>query len=304
MHPIVPVILIGMGVMLAGTIPRNVLFAANLRYYNQIPWAVPLTVLYLWCFWQYLRGQGPPASTAAARRAGLRANRVCGLAWAWALCSGVLGLITVVLGLRVLARLVELPQQQVPDLSAVPDATVLSLILMGAVVAGVVEEASFRGYMQGALEQRYRLTFAIVITGTMFALAHLEFTPILWPYYVAVAAVYGTVTHLTGSILPAGVLHTAGNIYSNLALWRYGLAEWQAQPGPAALVWETGLDGAFGWTAASCVLMGMATTIALARLRGTTRPAPPPWERAADSGPQPDFSLARADARDLGDARD
>ena len=37
----------------------------------------------------------------------------------------------------------------------------------------------------------------------MFAVPHVDFTPILWPYYVAVAAIYGTVTYLTSSILPA-----------------------------------------------------------------------------------------------------
>lgn len=33
---------------------------------------------------------------------------------------------------------------------------------------------------------------------------------------MAVAAIYGTVTYLTNSILPAVVLHTGGNIYSNI----------------------------------------------------------------------------------------
>ena len=41
-------VLIGMLVVIAGTIPRNVIFAANLRYYPTFPWAVPLTAVYLW----------------------------------------------------------------------------------------------------------------------------------------------------------------------------------------------------------------------------------------------------------------
>src|SRR5687767_15536912 len=95
----------------------------------------------------------------------------------------------------------------------VPASTVMALLLMAAPVAGIVEEAAFRGYMQGPIERRHGLVVAILITGTMFAIAHLDFTLILWPYYVAVAAIYGTVTSITGSILPAVVLHTAGNIY-------------------------------------------------------------------------------------------
>jgi membrane protease YdiL (CAAX protease family) len=72
----------------------------------------------------------------------------------------------------------------------------------------------------------------------MFAVAHLDFTLVLWPYYVAVAAIYGTVTYLTNSILPAVVLHTMGNLYSNTDLWLHGNAEWQASSGPTALIWN------------------------------------------------------------------
>jgi hypothetical protein len=40
-------VLIGMLIMLAGTIPRNLLFAASLRHFASVPWAVPLTAFYL-----------------------------------------------------------------------------------------------------------------------------------------------------------------------------------------------------------------------------------------------------------------
>ena len=126
-----------------------------------------------------------------------------------------------------------------------PKLTVLSLLLMAAPVAGIVEEGAFRGYMQGPIERRHGLAVAILITGTMFAVAHLDFTLILWPYYVAVAAIYGTVTYLTESILPAVVLHTGGNLYSNIDLWLRGQAEWQASSGPTALIWTTGADTSF-----------------------------------------------------------
>ena len=152
---IVQAVIIGMVVVVAGTIPRNLIFATNLRYYAAVPWAVPVTALYLWFFWRYLQGAGPPESTAEERRASLRANRVSG-------------------------RL-----QELPDLAQVPKITVLALLLMAAPVAGIIEEAAFRGYMQGPIERRYGLPVAILITGTMFAVAHLDFTLILWPYYVA-----------------------------------------------------------------------------------------------------------------------
>ena len=266
MDVIVQAVLIGMLVMIAGTIPRNIAFVANLRYFSSVPWAVPLIAVYIWCFWRYLNGAGKPQSTAEERRASLRANAVPASVWAWALLAGGLGIVALVLALRVANRLVMLPQQEIPDLSKVPDLTVLALLLMSAPVAGIIEEAAFRGYMQGPIERRYGLVVAILITGTMFAVAHLDFTPILWPYYVAVAAIYGTVTYLTGSILPAVVLHTGGNLYSNFDLWLHGQAEWQASPGAAALIWTTGADKGFWISIAALLIVLTGTGWAYARL--------------------------------------
>jgi hypothetical protein len=67
-------VLIGIAVLLIGTIPRNVFFAANLQYYATVPWAVPLIGIYLWLFWRYMKGDGPPESTTAERRTSLRAE--------------------------------------------------------------------------------------------------------------------------------------------------------------------------------------------------------------------------------------
>lgn len=186
--------------------------------------------------------------------------------------AGGLGIVGLVLALRLANRLVELPHQQVPDLSAVPAVTIWSLLLAGAAVAGIVEEAAFRGYMQGTIERHYGLIAAILISGTMFAVAHYQdFTLILWPYYVAVAAIYGTLTFLTGSIGPAIVLHTAGNIYSNWHLLLYGRAEWQASTGDTALVWQTGFDAAFLESIVALLIVAGAAVGAYARLGSVAR---------------------------------
>lgn len=271
MGVIVRAALIGMLVMLVGTMPRNILFLANLRFYASVPWAVPLTAVYLWWFWHYLNGTGPPASSAAERRTSLRANGVPARVWGWALVAGGLGIVALVIGLRLANRMVVLPEQQLPDLSRVPRTTVLVLLLMAAPVAGIVEEAAFRGYMQGPIERRHGLVIAILVTGTMFAVAHLDFTLILWPYYVAVAAIYGVVTHLTRSILPAIVLHTAGNTYSNLDLWLHGKAEWQAASRPAGLVWQTGADASFRAWSIALVIVSSAAMAAYYKLARVTK---------------------------------
>ncbi len=274
MDVIVRAVVIGMVVMLAGTMPRNILFVANLRYFARVPWAVPLVAGYLWLFWRYLDGAGPPEDSAAERRASLRAHAVPIRTWAWALLAGGLGIVTLVFGLQLVNRLVVLPQQTLPDLSHVPRATVLVLLMAGAPVAGIVEEAAFRGYMQGPIEKRYGLPIAILITGTMFAVAHLDFTLVLWPYYVAVAAIYGVITQCTGSVLPAIVLHTAGNTYSNLDIWLHGKAEWQAGAGPAALIWQTGADVSLWMSAAWFVLVAALAAAAYVKLASVSMMSP------------------------------
>jgi len=267
-------------VVLAGTIPRNMAFAANFRFLSSVPWAVPIMAVYLWCFWRYLNSAGPPEETRDFRRRSLRAYRVSRRGWAWSLLAGGLGLVALVIALRVVNRLVELPQQEMPSLPNVPPYTVWTLVMIGAPIAGLVEEAAFHGYMQGPIERRYGLIVAILITGTTFALVHLDFTPILWPYYIAVSAVYGTVTFLTNSVWPAVVLHTSGNVYSNIDLLLHGRADWQAPAASAELVWATGVDSAFLQLMAALLVTVAAMLWAYTQLAGVTR-----QERATNTMP-------------------
>ena len=227
MWVILQAIFAGLLVLFAGTIPRNIFYWLNLRYYTTVPWGAILTATFLVFFWWFLRGWGADPTVAARRREQLRAEPVRLALWGWSLLAGGFGIVSLVFALGIVNRFVLLPQQEVPDLSGVPNYTIAVLLFVSAPVAGVIEESAFRGYMQGPIERRYGLPVAILITGTMFAVVHLDFTPILWPYYVAVAAIYGTVTFLVDSIRPAIVLHSVGNLYSNFDLWWNGQAEWQ-----------------------------------------------------------------------------
>ncbi len=271
---VLPAILIGMAITMVGTMPRNILFFANMQYFNSVPWAVPVLALYMWFFWRHLQGNGPPAETSTLRRTLMRANPLSGVVWFWSLLAGTLGIIALVIGLRFANRMIALPEQSLPDIAQVPRFTMLALLLMSAPVAGIIEEIAFRGYMQKPVEEKYGLFVAILITGTMFAVAHLDFTLVLWPYYVLVAAIYGTVTYLTKSILPAVVLHTGGNIFSNFDLWLHGRAEWQTGAESSALIWQTGADDAF-WTAglllAVMTVMAVIAYAKLARITGHQR---------------------------------
>ncbi len=269
---VVRAVLTGAGVALVGTTPWAILVSANVKYGSAVPWSVPPTVLYLWLFWRYLRGAGPPRSTMEMRRANLRAHRISGEVWGAALFAGVLGLGAVLLLQIVTNRLVVLPPQQVPDISHVPGLTLFCFLVTGSAVAGIVEEAAFRGYMQGPIERRHGLAVAILVTGPLFGFmhfAHPEVTLILMPYFIAVAAVYGTLTFLTNSIFPSMALHAGGNVLVGLGLVMGGRSEWQASSNPEPLIWETGTDARFWIVCVFLLIVGGAAVgafVALARV--------------------------------------
>jgi membrane protease YdiL (CAAX protease family) len=117
-------------------------------------------ILSIW--WLYFgKGRFAPRSTQVAREIAGRANRVRVDLWAPALGTGALGLVATLLLQGVLGRLVTLPQQRLgSDLSKYPVLTLLAWVVMGALVAGVVEETAFRGYIQGGIERSHGLTTA------------------------------------------------------------------------------------------------------------------------------------------------
>jgi membrane protease YdiL (CAAX protease family) len=269
---VIEAVVVGMIVMLAGTLPWHFLLLGNLRFLTGVPWAVPIAAAYIGFYWHYLRTTRPE---------GLRANRLTGNLWTWSLIAGGLGVVALVLALRLANRLVVLPEQTLPsELTDLPALTIVPLLLVSAPIAGVVEEASFRGYMQGPIEARYGIVPAILITGTMFAVAHLDFTLMLWPYYVAVAAIYGLVTYLTNSTLPAIVLHTSGNLYSNFDLLLHGRAEWQAPSAGTTLIWDAGPDRSFWILAAALLVVTGLAVCAYVKLARAAKGIRPPTQPA------------------------
>jgi membrane protease YdiL (CAAX protease family) len=274
---VVRAVVAGAAAAAVGTLPWAGLVSTNLRYGSALPWAVPVMAVYLLLYWRYLvRGQGWPRSTSDSRRANARANAPHDDAWGAALMAGILGLVSILLLQGVIGRLVRLPQQRDLDISQYPTITVLAWVIMGAVVAGVVEETAVRGYMQRPIERRHGPVVAILISGSMFGLAHLthpEVGLVLLPYYVAVSAVYGTLAYLTDSIFPSMVLHAGGNMFSAFDLVTRGRSEWQLSATPKPLVWETGPDAAFWGNVAALLGVVTVTVFAYAALAGITRRA-------------------------------
>jgi membrane protease YdiL (CAAX protease family) len=247
---LVRAIVVGGVVGLLGVVPWAKLVAANIRHGSDVPWAVPIMAMLLAVWWWYFaRGRGWPIITAEARRLSARANPVPDHLWGPALGAGVLGLLGVLLLQGVLGRLVALPQQQRDlDPSTFPLATVFAWVVMSAVVAGVVEETAFRGYVQGGIERRHGPVLAILLSGSLFGLAHFSHPEVgiaLLPYYIAVSAVYGGLAYATNSTFPGMILHIGGNVFSAFSLFAQGRSEWQLGSSKPTLVWQSGVDASF-----------------------------------------------------------
>lgn len=265
---------IGMGVLvlLVGNVPFNLLRAFNLEVGTAIPWAIVPAALYLWAYWRFLGGRWGAAHSAASRRQNLRANKLSGRVWVASLAAGSIGFAALIALLVLAARLVRLPASSPiitpPDM---PVVTALSLLVMASIVAGITEEAAFRGYMQSPIERRYGLGVAVLVSGTLFGLLHFPTHPadVLWmlPYYIAVSAVYGGLTWAANSILPALLLHAAGDIVVLTRWWLTGRPEWQIGPALPPLVAESGIDLQFVTTAIAAIALVAGTVLAYRAVR-------------------------------------
>ena len=261
---IISAVAAGIGTLLAGNVPwAAVLAPLNLRFAAGIPWAVVPMLAYLWIYWKCVTGSVGSPTTAAWRRDSARPNAVDATIWPIALLTGTVGFAALIAFVRVMARLVILPSSApITTPPGMPPASMFVLLLMGSAVAGVTEEVAFRGYMQTPIERQFGLTAAVFVSGVAFGLLHFPNHPhhvaVMLPYYIAVTAVYGTITSATNSILPAIVLHIVGDVWSLTRLWLTGAPEWQAAE-PAQQIWATGVDASFVIAVLALLLLSVAT---------------------------------------------
>ena len=103
----------------------SALLTINLATSPAIPWAVVVMALLLWLLWRYLGGAGWPRTTSEARRQYLRARRVPGRIFLWAVGSGLLAIVALAGLWIVLFQLAGLSTARVlPDYSKYPPITV------------------------------------------------------------------------------------------------------------------------------------------------------------------------------------
>ena len=255
-------ILIGFLVAAVPTLLWGTLLQVNLRLSAQTPWAAILMAVFLVFYWNYLQGWGWPQSLATQRRAGLRAPSLSPAGWGWSLLAGGLGLAASIVFYIVAHRLVHWPVAVAPDFAKFPAITVFVWLLVSALVAGLNEEAGFRGYMQGPLEHRYGPALAILITSVIFGLLHLShgaFVPAIL-FDAGWGALYGLLAWRSGSIVPALVLHSAADFLEFILAWKL------PRPVQAPLVWQATPDARFWAECAVVVVMSAASVWAFRRL--------------------------------------
>jgi membrane protease YdiL (CAAX protease family) len=269
---VVRAVLVGLLVATVGGIMTGPLIYANLELWPAVPWSVPLLAAWLWVFWRYLNGRGWPRSTAEARRRGLRARPLSLRVWRLALAAGFLAMGSSFALHWVVGRFVTfgygIPEPLVPF----PFFTLLSILLVLSLAAGVVEESAFRGYMQGPIERRHGIVVAILVVSVVFGLGHLtDWQPAMTlarMFFIVTAAVlYGILVHLTDSIRPGIVLHAVGDAIGICWIW------WIAArrgAGPDEAVVAAASDPVFWGTCLAVVGLGSAAAWAFVRLARLT----------------------------------
>jgi membrane protease YdiL (CAAX protease family) len=250
----------GVAVILAGEAVWIGLLTAYTRRPTPFPWFVPAmaAVLALGAIW--MKWGHWPVFGAAARRQGVRLNAVSPKPFVLALIAGWSTFFAgagVYIAYRMSSGLgAEVPMTLPPG----PKAAIVAGLAMAAIVAGVIEEVSVRGFIQGRLEKSLGIAPAIAISGLVWAVFHtnhsyFDTTPLnvaIWfAIFLTVSTILGTIAHRTNSVLPGIVIHAG---FDSTYFVSAGLL--QPRIAPLAYVESLAPPGAF--LAAAIVLAAIA----------------------------------------------
>lgn len=194
---------------------------ANLALSPAAPWAPVVMVGVLALLFGVLTGRIGPHKGAEERRALVSLQAVSGPAWTWSLIAGAFG-IAAVAGLWItLGQLVQTAPNVLPRADTVPLWTMLAFLAMSIIAAPLTEELAFRGYAMGLLRRVMPPAAALVVSSVMFALVHLSqglYPTKLLAYFLA-GLMLGFTAWRTGSLIPAMVVHAAGDLFFFTLVW-------------------------------------------------------------------------------------
>jgi membrane protease YdiL (CAAX protease family) len=244
------------------------LLALNLATTPIIPWSVAVMALVLWFVWAYLGGAGWPRRTAAARQRYRRARPVPRADFVWAVIAGLLAIVALGGVWIVLFQIANVPERALPDYSRYPLVTVALALVMASLVNAVVEEAAFRGYVQGVLERIAGGVAAILLTTLIMSPEHALTQGFVWPtlvFYALVDIMLGVTAYLTQSILPGIVIHAVGLLIFFTLVWPGDVVRQLSGSGTA--------DGWFGIHVAQTAVFGLLSILAFLYLARRRRQA-------------------------------
>jgi membrane protease YdiL (CAAX protease family) len=244
------------------------LMMVNLQSSPSIPWSVPVVMCFLWIAFRYFGGKWLPMSTAEARKECLGANRLTSKQWMLALPAGLLMAIFIIAFAILNYRFIEVPAEEM-GLSEIPWWTLYPGLIIVSLIAGVSEEAGFRGYIQGPLQRMYGPVIAIGIAALFFWGAHLNHVNGLarFPSLFVMGIALGSLTYASGSILPSILTHVfADSVVFVGATAGIGPEQlWHPQ-----LIRETGFDGQFVAALLVLFVTGFAAIFVMSKLAAVT----------------------------------
>lgn len=215
---------LGFAIALGGNFVWSILLAVNLGAGASTPWSPFLMIAVLALGWAYLGGAGLPRSSQALRRQLLPQSRLSAFRWATSLLTGLGALAAFLCALLIAYRLLPIPIQPLPPM--VQSAPLLALAYFGAasIVAGMAEEAGFRGYMQSGLDMALGKTASTIIVALAFSALHAgnpEFLYLL-PLYAGTSLALSVLVRASGSVWPGVVAHTCADFASYTLLLYFG----------------------------------------------------------------------------------
>jgi len=251
----------GVAVMLAGEAVWIGMIAAYTRHPTSFPWFVPAMAAALGLGAIWMKWGTWPHFGAAARREGVRLNAVPLRTFVLALIAGWSTFFAGA-GAYIAYRMSSGLGAEVPmTLPPGSKAAVVAGLAMAAIVAGVVEEISVRGFIQGRLEKAFGIVPAIAISGLVWALFHtnhsyFDTSPLnvaIWfGIFLVVSTMLGTIAHRTNSVLPGIVVHAG---FDSTYFVSAGLL--QPRVAPLAFVESLGSPQAFLAIAAALAVVAL-----------------------------------------------
>jgi hypothetical protein len=238
----------------------GVMAMVNVAVSPAIPWAAPAMALVLAGLVLFLTGRAGPAWGAARRRAMVPLAPVPGRVWLWSLIGGGASVIALAALWTVMATIVRVPPNALPDTRGIPVWTAIALLLVAIAAAPLTEEIAFRGYAMTLLRRRLGPAAALVIASTLFACAHLTqglSAPKLIVYEL-VGLGLGFIALRAGSLLPAMVVHAFGDFVFFTTVWGHDTGR--------RLIGEGGADGWFFANMAMLVVFALLGGFGLRQL--------------------------------------